>query len=333
MKYAGRTSSAKSFKKPLIILGIIIAIVIAATVAVRHIYFQQLEAIKPGSSTVQLVEVEMGSSADQIAAQLEKAGLIRSAWAFKLYVSSQNVRDALQAGTYSLSTGQDVSQIVSVLTHGKLATDLATILPGQNLEQIRSSLISYGFKASDVTAALNPALYAASPALVDKPAGASLEGYIYPDSYQKDSNTTPQDIIREALNQMDHRLTPDLRAAFAKQGLSTYQGIILASVVEREVSKSTDRAQAAQVFLKRMRTGMHLESDATKPAFDSYTNAGLPPEPISNVSESSLRAVAYPTSTDWLYFVSGDDGTTHFNTTLEEHEADVAQYCHKLCSQ
>ena len=136
--------------------------------------------------------------------------------------------------------------------------------------------------------------------------------------------------------------------------MTTHQAVILASIVEREVSKPEDRAQVAQVFLKRIKMGMKLQSDATasygavlngedinnmtssqilnyNSAYNTYLNTGLPPGPISNVSEASLKAVANPAQTDWLYFVSGDDKVTYFSKTLEEHEALVQQHCKTNC--
>lgn len=300
---------------------------------VRHVYFKNLEPVTTETQAAELVTIEQGTSADRIAVQLEQAGIIRSAWAFKLYLGSKNVRDLLQAGTYSLSPSQSVAQIVAQLTHGKVATDLVTIIPGQRLDQIRTTLLNYGFKKADVDQALNASAYAGNPALVDKPEGATLDGYIYPESYQKDSNTKPEQIIVEALVQMNKQLTPALRDAFARQGLSTYEGIILASILEREVPNHGERKQAAQVFLKRLRIGMPLQSDATKPIYDSYATIGLPPAPISNVSASSLEAAAHPADTDWLYFVSGDDGITRFTKTIEDHEAAVRQYCTTLCGR
>lgn len=349
MRYTARIKKRQWPKRILIILAALTLLVVGATVLVRRAYFDRLN---PVSSTVQeakLVTIEKGSSVDQIAKMLEDAGLIRSAWAFKLYVSSKEVRDSLQAGTYSFAPSQSVAQIVSQLTHGKIATNLVTILPAQRLDQIRSTLISYGFSESEVDAALNPDNHLANPALVDKPDGANLEGYIYPDSYEKTSATNPQEIIDQALGEMNDTLTPAMRQAFAAQGLSTYQAIIIASIVEKEVSTQSDRNQAAQVFIKRLHENMALGSDVTayygailagqklSTTYDSPYNTliykGLPPTPISNVSLSSLRAVADPADTDWLYFVAGDDGVTHFTRTLEEHNAAVAQYCHKLCGQ
>jgi UPF0755 protein len=328
-----------------IVLGVLI---IGATATVRYVYNQNLKPVS-SSQTAQAITIESGATVEQIGDLLEKKGLIRSAWAFKLYVSSKEVRNALQAGTYELAPSQSVEEIVSQLTHGKIVTNLVTVLPGQRIDQVRSRLLQDGFSEADVDNALNPANYADNAALVDKPKGASLEGYLYPDSFQRTSGTTASDIVTGALKEMDTHLTPDLREAFSKQGLSTYQGIILASVVEKEVPSAQDRQQVAQVFLKRLRIGMPLQSDATahygaildgaKPSsryespYNTYFIKGLPPTPISNVTSSSLDAVAHPSGTDWLYFVSGDDGTTHFSKTLADHEANVNQYCKKLCSQ
>ncbi len=329
-----------------VLIGIVL--VVGATAGVRFVYNQNLKAVGT-SSEIQLVTVEEGATVDGIAKQLEEKKLIRSAWAFRLYVSSKEVRGALQAGSYELAQSQSIPEIVSQLTRGKVATNLVTILPGQRIDQVRKRLLQEGFKEADVNAALNPANYTGHPALVDKQAGASLEGYLYPDSYQRSGNTEVATIIGASLEEMNEHLTPDLRNAFAAQGLSTYQAIILASIIEKEVPKQEDREQVAQVFLKRLRIGMRLESDATASygailagqapsssypsAYNTYQNGGLPPTPISNVTSSSLKAVANPASTDWLYFVSGDDGTTHFSKTLAEHEANVTQYCTVLCGR
>jgi UPF0755 protein len=147
---------------------------------------------------------------------------------------------------------------------------------------------------------------------------------------------------------MQLRLTPEIRQAFSSQGLTVHQGVILASIVELEVSAAPDRAQAAQVFMKRYKSNMPLGSDVTafhgaiiagkEPSigYDSPYNTrlrtGLPAGPVSNVTESSLQAVANPAQTDWLYFVSGDDGKNYFSKTLQEHEELTKKHCTKLCN-
>lgn len=346
MRYSAQPPVRRWPRRLTIVLCVIILVIVIATVVVRQVYDRNLQPVN-NNQTTQLVTVAQGSSLDAIANQLKKEGLIRSPWAFKLYVSSKQVRSDLQAGTYAFAPSQSVAQIVAQLTHGKIATNSITILPGQRIDQIRSTLLNYGFGKTEVEAALDPAQYAGNPALVDKPATASLEGYISPDTFEKDANTTAKDIVTQSLTSMEKQLTPEIRSAFAKQGISTYQGIILASMVEREASKPSDRQQVAQVFLSRLKQDMPLGSDVTafygsvlagQPQSTTYDtpyntllHKGLPPTPISNVSTSSLQAVAHPASTDWLYFVAGDDGVVHFSRTFEEHQSLIDQYCHKLC--
>lgn len=350
-----KTKRRVHLRRLAVVLLIVLVVLAAAIFAVWRFYDLNLKPLSSNQNApVQTIVVESGTSPKGIAQMLQDKAIIRSAWTFERYVQSKNVAGDLKAGTYSLSPSQSVPDIVSQLTHGKVTTELVTILPGQRIDQIRQSLLNNGFTEADVAKALDPATYAGNPALVDKPAGNSLEGYLYPDSFQRTSETKPWTIVEQSLGEMQKHLTPDLRAAFAANGLSTYQGLILASIVEQEVSKPSDRAQAAQVFVKRVKIGMPLGSDVTaiygainagqpqltqgqKLALDTPYNTlmrtGFPPTPISNVSESSLQAVARPANTDWLYFVAGDDGTTYFSKTVEEHEALAAKYCHKLCGR
>jgi UPF0755 protein len=335
-------------KRVLTLVGGLAVLLVLATLAVWHFYHLNLRPVSSNGSP-QTVTVDSGATPAQIADKLHNQGIIRNAWTFEAYVRHEGVGADLQAGTYSLSPTQDVPGIVAQLTHGKVSTKLVTILPGQRMDQIKQALLNDGFSEADVTAALAPANYEGNAALVDKPVGNSLEGYLYPDSFQRSSGTKATTIIQESIAEMQSHLTPDIRAAFAREGLSTYQGVILASVVEQEVSNPSDRAQAAQVFLKRLSVGMPLGSDVTAmygsrlagkgtsltydTPYNTLIHTGLPPTPISNVDDNALQAVAHPANTDWLFFVAGDDGVTHFSHTLQEHQALTQQYCHKLCAQ
>lgn len=345
-------SLRRTSKWPVILLitaVVALAAVLGGAFAVRRAYHENLKAVS-ASQKSQLFTVESGASVQHIGAKLHEAGLIRAAWAFEWYVRNEGLGDDMQAGTYSLRPNLSVPEIVETLTGGKIATDLVTILPGQRIDQIRQSLIDkYGFSAADVDAALQPAKYVGHPALVDKPTDANLEGYLYPESFQKTAETNPETIIRASLDEMQKHLTPELRAGIVRQGLTVHQGVILASIVEQEVSNPDDRRTVAQVFLRRLREGKRLESDATasygailagappsasyNSAYNTYMHSGLTPTPISNVSQTSLAAVASPSPTDYLYFVAGDDGKTYFSHTLEQHEALTAQHCTRLCRQ
>lgn len=329
------------------LLLVIITVSVAGVIAVRHKYDQYMRPVSSNPAT-QIFTVKQDSSVKQIANDLEDAHLIRSSWAFQLYVQRKDQATLLQAGTYALSPSSSTPSIVKTLTGGRVATKLVTILPGRRIDQVRADLINDGFAPAAVDRALDPAQYGDLPALAFKPADINtLEGLLWPDSYQKQPDTDPSVIISESLKAMGQHLTPDVQAGFAAEGLTPYQGLILASIIIQEVNKPADQAQAAQVFLSRLKTGMMLGSDVTANygaiandkapslTYDSPYNTrlhtGLPPTPISTVSARSLNAALHPAATSWLFFVTGDDGTTYFSKTHEEHQALTEKYCHKLC--
>lgn len=348
-KYSLGTKFRRVPRRLLIVLAVIIVLVIGATIIIQKVYYANLQPVN-NSNKLQYVTIASGSDVSQIAKQLQNDGLIRSSQTFVWYVTIHNDRGELQAGTYSFAPSQSLSDIAQAIINGKVATKLVTILSGQTVAQISQTFIRSGFSPSAVGAAFNASQYYGSyPALADNPASANLEGFLWPDSYQKTSGTEPQQIVAEALTETQQHLTQNLRNAFASHGLTVYQGVTLASIVEQEVADQNDRNQVAQIFLKRLQIGMPLGSDVTAyygaalagvaPSvnYDSPYNTllhdGLPPGPIGTVSDGSLEAVAYPANTDWLYFVTGDDGTTHYAQTLQQHEANISQYCQKLCSQ
>lgn len=335
-------------RKLVIILAVLAVLVIGGMVVVQRVYLQNLRPVS-SQPIRQYVTVVPGSSVNEIADQLHDLGLIRSSQSFEWYISSHNYRDKLQAGTYSIAKNESVQQIVNKLVHGKVATDLVTILPGKRIDEVRQMFITAGFAPNAVDNALKANQYREYPALADNPPSAGLEGFLYPDSFQKTATTDPSEIVAASLAEMQAHLTTDIRNGFAKQGLTVYQGVTLASMVEQEVSNQNERAQAAQVFLTRLHKGMTLGSDVTArygaihagvtpslnydSPYNTLLHKGLPPGPISNVSDSSLKAVAHPADTSWLFFVTGDNGVTHFSKTLEEHDALAKKYCHKLCGQ
>lgn len=335
MPLFSRRKTKSKLRLPTVILVVVILLLAGAIGFIRHTYNESIKPVS-GSQQSKLVTVELGATAKEIALQLKEAGLIRETWAFEWYVRTNGLRDKLQAGSYYINPSQSVSEIAAIITKGRTATELVTILPGKRIDQLKQAMVNAGFNPSEVEAAFDPALYAGHPALVDKPAEASLEGYIYPESFQKASDTKPQVVIAKALDEMQTHLTPDVRAGFVRQGLTVHQGVILASIIEKEVGKTEDRPVVAQVFLKRLKIGMKLESDATTSygaildnktpthdydsPYNTYMYPGLTPGPVSNTSVSSLKAVANPASTDYLFFVAGHDCKTRFSKTLQEHE-------------
>lgn len=339
-RYQRQFGTHRRATRRLLLVAVILAIIAGiGMVAVHHHYNQNLRPVSSSTKEVHIT-IASGTSPSAIAQQLLAADLIRNAQTFEWYVNTHNIRDKLQAGTYSFSQSMSTAEIAEMIAAGKVATDLVTILPGQELSKIRQTFIDAGFKPAATKAALQVEQYMNNyPALANNPAGAGLEGFLYPDSYQLTAATEPSEIVAKALKEMQEHLTSDIRTGFAKQGLTVFQGVTLASIVEREVAGPTDRAKVAQVFLLRLKKDIPLGSDPTvnyaeakhDKRYNTYKKTGLPPGPIGTISDGSLEAVANPANTDWLFFVSGDNGKTYFSHTLEQHQQNIDKYCHQNC--
>jgi UPF0755 protein len=352
MKYnQGKSTKRRRISAKTIVVSFVVvlaAMLIAGAIGARFWYQQQLQPLSSESSKTAIFVIKPGTTATEVSEQLESQKIIRSAQGFMWYLRNNSLRDSIQAGTYELSPSSSVQEIATTITEGKVQTALFTILPGKRIGQIRDSFIAAGFNEAEVDAALNPANYKNHPALVAKPSNASLEGYLYPDSFQRVATTTPEQIVRQSLDEMAQALTPEVIDGFQKQGLGIHQGVILSSIVVKESSNPQDAKKIAGVFFNRLKSGITLGSDVTyqyiadvtgqarNANIDSPYNtrkyAGLPPGPISNVTKSVLEAVAFPEKTDYLFFVAGDDGTVYFSKTQAEHEALTEKYCQKLCS-
>ncbi len=340
-------------KKRRLWLPILIAVVIVFGVgvgALRVWYDSNLKPVSSASTQTIYFTVDEGSSVRQIATRLKEAGLIRNSHIFETYVRSRELHDKLQAGVYALSPSMSVSQIVTKLSSGEVSKNLLTILPGQRLDQIKLAFAKAGYSGKQIAEAFNPVTYASHPVLASLPKGASLEGFLYPDSFEKQANTSAKVIVRESLDEMASHLTPELSNAFAQHGLTPYKAVTLASIVAQETGNSKDQPAVAQVFYNRLANGMSLGSDVTAryaaiiagqdpsnltvdSPYNTRIHAGLPPGPISNITLSSLKAVAKPSPNDYLYFLYGDDNRMHFSRTQAEHEAAIVKYCQKNCAQ
>jgi UPF0755 protein len=305
-----------------------------------------LQPVSPedkGRARVQIVE---GSSPSQIAQLLEDKKLIRSHLAFDIYTRLSQTRSSLRAGTYSVSPSESTEAIVEHLVSGKVDQFNITFLPGATLADNRTVLIKAGYSAAEVDAALNKTY--SSALFADKPVTADLEGYIYGETYNFDSSATVEQILTKTFDEFDSAIKDNnLVDGFKKQGLTLYQGITLASIIQREVPNPTDQKQAAQIFFKRLGIDMPLGSDVTyqyaakklgvepSPSLDSPYNTrkypGLPPGPIAAPGLTALEAVANPASGDYLFFLSGDDDVTYYANTDEEHEANIRDHCKIKC--
>lgn len=331
----------------LIIALCIVTVLVLAGAGAALLWYKDALQPKAGSASRVRVTVVSGQSPEAIGNTLQAQGVIKSSFAFQVYVKQQGKSGQLKAGTYLLSPAQQVPELVQWLVDGKIDSYNVVILPGQTLRDIKAKLVRDGFEASAIDAAF--AKTYTHPLLKFKPPQVNLEGYIFPETYQITSETTPEQLLTRAFDEFYTRIQEKgLEAKLAAHSLNLHQAITLASVVQLEVSNDRDRRQVAQVFELRLRQGMMLGSDITfiyaakqlgitpTPSIDSQYNTrkykGLPPGAVANFTLSSLEAVADPAPGDYLYFVAGDDGTTHFGRTEQEHTQNINRYCTKLCN-
>ncbi len=330
----------------LLIPVVLLVLVVAGLVTTLAWYNDALQPRSTSETAVALV-VEDGATIDQVAKELETKGVIKSGVAFSLYMKINN-KAVIKTGTYFFAPNQSVAEIVAWLNDGRVGTRKVTILPGKTLKQIRQSLIDDGFKQAEIDAAF--AKTYSHKLFTDKPAGTTLEGYIFPETYFVENGSSPEQLLTRSFDEFEKQLEAhDTRTKLAAHGFNLYQGITLASIVTREVTNLPDQHQVAQVFESRLEAGMMLGSDVTyhyaadllgvepSAAIDSPYNTrlhtGLPPGPIANFNFAALQAVAEPAPGDYLYFVAGDDGATHFARTFEEHQVNIQKFCKKLCVQ
>ncbi len=285
-------------------------------------------------------EVKSGQRAPDVATSLKAAGLIRDRNAFLTYVNFHGLRGHLEAGLYSISPSQSSPDIAGVLASGKVDAHRLTIPEGTRLSDIERLAAAQGITKADFDAAL--AAHHDESFLSSKPAGVSLEGYLFPDSYDITVNTTASTLVETMLQTFGKRVGPEYVQAFSAEGLSLHQALTVASIVEKEVNRPEDRPIVAQIFLKRLRENTMLGSDVTvhyaadllgvpfnldlNSPYNTRKFVGLPPGPICSPGLSALDAVAHPANTDYSYFLTGKDGKTYFAHTYAEHQANIAKY-------
>jgi len=310
-------------------------------------YLSQLGPATSDTTKHVRVTIKPGTTPSEIASQLQSAHVIRNSLAFMIYTKLSGAESRLKAGTYSLQPSLSTTAIVEHLVSGKVDTFDMTFLPGDTLANDRQKLINIGYSAQEVDAAL--AKIYNRPLFASKPDGTDLEGYLYGETINVDSSSSVEAILGRFFDLYEAALIDNnLVAGFQKQGLTLYQGITLASIVQREMSNHVnDMPQVARVFLNRLQAGMTLGSDVTyqyaakklgvapsptlNSPYNTRINPGLPPGPIATPGLHALMAVAYPANNNYLYFLSGDDGVTYFATTDAQHQQNIAQYCQKKC--
>ena len=301
--------------------------------------------------------VAAGENAAQIAQRLQDEGLIRDANFFRALLRIRGIDTQLEVGEFLLRRNMSMDDIVVTLQNGRPPTVVLTIPEGWRIEQIAGLLRVHGLADPDEFVRLaTEGVGFKFEFLEGRPADSlSLEGYLFPDTYEFDAEATAVDIINRMLITFGKRFTPEMREQVSALGLSIHEVVTLASIVEREAQLPEERGLISGVFYNRVQDGMYLNADPTiqyalgyqedagqwwkRPLYlkdleydspyNTYTYPGLPPGPICNPGLASLEAATVPEDTEYYYFVANEiagDGSHVFAITLEEHRANIEQY-------
>src|SRR5215831_5750320 len=296
----------------------------------------------------QIVTIEQGTGTQAIIERLSEAGVVAHPLALKIYLRITGRGGNLKAGDYKFSSPISPLQAVEKIRRGEVDLERVTIPEGFNRFDIAEALASKTGKASfdDFVRLTN------DQTLIEQIASTArdLEGYLFPDTYNYNSKTTPEDLIRTMVNRFEEVYTPEWTARANEMGLTVHQVVTLASIIEREAKVPDERPHMASVFYNRLKRGMFLESDPTfiyaailagdydgNPnqlkyrnrfsRYNTYQVSGLPPGPIACPGRASLEAALYPDTTDDLYFVvTGTGGRHKFSRTAAEHDIAVQEY-------
>lgn len=341
---------AEALKSRWVFLFSIVAALLAILAVAISVYGYRgiYDPVDKNSAAAIEFMVTRGQGVKEIAQQLQEDDLIRSAWCFKLYVWYKKNGGALQAGKYSLGQNFNVPEIVNIITGGKVVLNNVKITfpEGFTYQQIVARLAEQGLPVGGALGEETVDDYQVQyKFLSDAPAGTSLEGFLFPDTYIFNRDDKSSAAIKKFLDNFDKKLTPDLREQISKQDKKIYDIIILASIVQQESNNEEDMPLISGVFAKRLAIGMALESDATinyitgkkdrqplyndlkiNSPYNTYLYRGLPPGPIANPGLAAIEAAISPVDTDYLFFLHPLNGSAVFSETLDEHNRNKVKW-------
>jgi UPF0755 protein len=293
------------------------------------------------------IEIEPGASAQSVIDQLSATGLLQNPVLFRSYIRYLGFDRGIESGMYDLRGSMSMRELATALQTARVDALTLVVPEGWRAEQVAERiqtleisigsaefLNAMGSQPDDLTLSF------------DLPPSSSLEGFLFPDTYSLDPGITADELVLLMLSNFEQRVDGSLRQAITSQGLSLYEAVILASIVEREAVVPEERPRIAAVFLNRLAVGMKLDADPTvqyalasaiqaewwpqltledlqiDSPFNTYRYTGLPPAPIASPGLDSLRAIAFPLITSEYYFRALCDGTgLHaFAETFDEHQ-------------
>ena len=326
-------------RRHLLIAGL--TIFIAAALIAHRTLFSEIRLLSADSPPVK-IEVVAGSSLSRVAAELSQAGYLSSPMLFTLWARLQGVANRIQTGEYELSAGITPAQLLDKIVRGDSVQYRITLVEGWTFQQALEAL----WNAENIRSSLNNS----SPTEIAQRMNLDYEnpeGLLYPDTYFYTKGTLDIELLLRANERLDTVLSQAWESRLgALPYANSYEALTMASIIEKESARNSERGLIAAVFVGRLDLGMRLQSDPTtiygmgdryagnirradlleETLYNTYRIDGMPPTPIALSGEASIVAALNPTASDYLYFVARGDGSHQFSRNLEEHNAAVREY-------
>lgn len=291
--------------------------------------------------------IESGQGVNAISQNLYETDLIKNKFVFETWILAKKVQSNVLAGNYVFPGDISISRLITTILNGPDINDgSVTLVEGWDRNMMAKYLEKQNIDSEEFLRISSDASIWASiyDFLEEAPSESTLEGFIFPDTYFINSDTSAEDLVIKTLNNFNQKIFR-FREEVIKQDTNFFEVVTLASIIEREVPNSEDKKMIADIFLKRLEIGMALQSDATinfvtgkgmtQPTYadleidspyNTYKHAGLPPGPISSPGEDSIEAVLYPTSNPYYFFLTSHEGEVIYSKTYEEHLDNKAIY-------
>ena len=280
---------------------------------------------------------------------LHQKELLGPEWFFQVLGRVQQVDRKIIPGEYELHAGMRPTELLAKLVEGEVYEHSVTIPEGYNVVQIADVLDHKGLADKQEILRLNRDADFLATLNID---GPTLEGYMFPDTYKFARHLPSEFIVRTFVSRFHEMVTPEMKAQAKTIGMTLKEVVTLASVIEKETGLATERSLVSGVFHNRLRRNIRLQSDPTviyalayfdgnirkadlsvNSPYNTYKVQGLPPGPIANPGLAAIHAALYPTASDFVYFVSRNDGSHKFSVTLAEHNKAVDKYQRRLRSK
>lgn len=324
---------------------ILILFVILAVVAFIYFVTNINKPMGRGDAVV-LFNIESGDGTSKIIRNLAEKDLVQKPLLFKAYIFITKSQSKLIAGQHALNGQMNMSEMVAELKSKPKNEKQITIIEGWNAAEIGKYLEDQNLVTkADFLKAIKIESWRQDYDFLKNAKGDTLEGFLFPDTYRVFLNASASDIVKKMLDNLDAKLTNDMKGDIASQNKSIFDIMTLASIIEKEVMSDNDKKIVADIFWKRLDIGMALQSDATvnyitgsgrsrstasdleiDSPYNTYKYGGLPPGPISNPGLASIVAAIYPQTNSYYFFITDSKGRAIFSKDFEEHKQNIQKY-------